>query len=119
VVRLLPDQNSGIALALNARIIFHRMNSMQELGTCDAALLQRYLDMRQSHFLERWYVCCSFYSALKVSILSSDFLLKRPRYAEASWCILGCQQVHARCMMYHRMPDECAVLLRPMIPSFP
>lgn len=63
VVRLLPDQDSGIALALNARIVFHRMNSMQELGTCDAALLQRYLDMKQSHFLERWYVYCSVHSS--------------------------------------------------------
>ena len=57
VIKRLPNPNAGYALALSARIIFHRLDSMQQLGICDAALLEQFLKMRRSHFLEYWYAC--------------------------------------------------------------
>ncbi len=55
VVNRLPHPNSGYALALSARIVFNRLDAMQQLGVCDAALLEQFLKMRRSHFLEFWY----------------------------------------------------------------
>lgn len=57
VIKRLPHPNAGYALALSARIIFHRLDSMQQLGICDAALLEQFLKMKRSHFLEYWYAC--------------------------------------------------------------
>jgi hypothetical protein len=60
VVRLLPNQHSGIALALTARVAFNRIDAMMQLGTCDAALLEQYLKMKRSHFLELGCIFCIF-----------------------------------------------------------
>jgi hypothetical protein len=74
VVRLLPNQHSGIALALGARIAFHRLDAQQQLGTCDAALLEQYLKMKRSHFLEFGYVSRIFCAIVLTH--SSDIALK-------------------------------------------
>jgi hypothetical protein len=67
VVRQLPNQTSGIALALSARILFHRLFAMQALGTCDAAQLERYLKMKREHFLE--HRCVNLCSSVCASSL--------------------------------------------------
>ncbi len=60
VVRFLPNQESGIALALNARVAFNRIDAMLQLGHCDSALLEQFLKMKRSHFLEHGYGFCVF-----------------------------------------------------------
>lgn len=60
VIQRLPNQKSSVAVALCARIVFHRLCAAHALGTCDAALLERYLQLQRTHFLECWCeVCCS------------------------------------------------------------
>jgi hypothetical protein len=53
VVQKLPDQKCSVALALTARILFHRLSASLQLGTCDASLLENYFKMRKTHFLEQ------------------------------------------------------------------
>lgn len=70
VVRRLPDTVASIALSLRARIFFHRLESMQKLGTCDGKLLEQYLEMKRTHFLEIW--CATVSPAASVSYFRFD-----------------------------------------------